>query len=210
MKIQFNQFAPNPSLRGTTKHVDNFSGKKLIEEGIAVEVPLPCRGSAEWLAARKQQSETLNPTPVAVVKWNISKGEINGRYFISGRCSVGNCTTFNFDNDPDSLSFPGTRNHMALEHLTFLHSCGCGNPERVPSAICERYRKLWKPVTVIAKDEAIFHRACQPHPSDGKLVDRSTFAGPRVGQRPVAGNDNLADFFPTPLIIPEPLKLPGK
>jgi hypothetical protein len=203
MKIQYTQFCLNPALRGTTTNLPAHRAIALIDAGAAVEVPLPPRGSAGWLAARNEQAAILNPPADANVKWTVSKGEINGRYFISGRCSSGNCTTFNFDSPPDSLTFPGTRQHMELEHLEFHHSCGAFATEKVPAAICAQYRKLWEPSKTLPKDVAIFHRACQPHPTDGKRVELTTFAGPHPGQRPVEGieKEQSGMFLPTPDLV---------
>lgn len=39
MKIQFTQFAPDPSLRGTTKTLPAHRAQPLIDSGVAVQVP---------------------------------------------------------------------------------------------------------------------------------------------------------------------------
>jgi hypothetical protein len=54
MKIQYTQFALNPSLRGTTAHLPQHRAQALIDSGAAVEVPMPARGTPGWHAAMQE------------------------------------------------------------------------------------------------------------------------------------------------------------
>jgi hypothetical protein len=55
MKIKFTDAAA-PAKRGTTEHVSHSLAAALIAGGFAEQVPLPRRGSAEWLAERLEQA----------------------------------------------------------------------------------------------------------------------------------------------------------
>jgi len=191
MKIQYTQFCLNPALRGTTAHLPQHRAVALIDSGAAIEVPLPQRGSPEWLQAMKERSAAANPQVDATVSWTVSKQSISERFCISAKCSAPNCTTFAFDNDPDVLCFPGTDKHMSLEHLSFVHSCGCGYPEKIPVAICEQYRKLdatYKPTRVSA-DVSSYYSQCTPGKDFGQKVDLSKIVGPTTGPL-VAGSES--------------------
>jgi hypothetical protein len=56
MKITYTEFAADPALRGTTTNLPAHIAQVLIAQGVAKSCPMPPRGSAGWLAARKEQS----------------------------------------------------------------------------------------------------------------------------------------------------------
>jgi len=199
MKIKYTQFALNPALRGTTAHLPLHRALALIDSGAAIEVPMAPRGTAQWLQDMKERSAAANPPVYATVTWAVAQGAVNGRIYISAKCSQP-CTTFAFDGHPDSLVFPDTRQYMSLEHLVFTHSCGCGvhGPETIPAAICEQYRKLYKPRRVYGHDEALAAKLAAPQKSE--LLDRSKFAGPAAGEPLLEGceKEHLLNYLPNP------------
>lgn len=138
--------------QGTTEHINNQAGAVLIAAGMAVEVPMAARGSANWLHDMKEREEAARPTPVIAptVTWNMTRGSLNQRYAITARCARANCSSLRFDGVPDLTK--------ALEHLTFTHSCGGGAPEMAPQAICDQYRKVFNLPTAGA-DEAAYYRS---------------------------------------------------
>jgi hypothetical protein len=76
MKIRYTEFCLNPALRNTTTHLPQHRAIALIDSGAAVEVPLPQRGTAEWLQERneleaervKNLPQTSSPVPVWTVR----------------------------------------------------------------------------------------------------------------------------------------------
>jgi hypothetical protein len=179
MKIRF--INPNGIKFGKEEHVENTIGKTLITLGEAEVVPY--KDFRERL--RSETPQAFEPV-AATVQWAVSLGITNGRYFISGKCSRPNCGTLQFDGKPDA----------SLASITFIHSCGCSKPEKVPTAVVEQYKKLHRPVGKYTVDEALALHLAAPQPS--KPVDLSTCTGPRNGASLVESKDNLADFLPTP------------
>jgi hypothetical protein len=180
---------------GEKKHVRTSVGDNYVDRKEAVLVPFPERGSADWLSARKNLSAILNPSAEATVQWSVAKGEINGRFYIAAKCSQPNCSSYTFDGSPS-----------ASEGLEFLHSCGCVQvPEKVPAAIVAQYRKLWKPLTQMGKDEANAAFLARPQKSEpvdltGKMANGLPLTGPRPGQPLVEGAEksHLKMFLPNP------------
>ncbi len=58
MKIQYTEFVADPSLRNTITNLPAHVAQVLIAQGSAKAVPMPARGSKEWLAARNEQAAT--------------------------------------------------------------------------------------------------------------------------------------------------------
>ena len=83
---------------------------------------------------RSETPQAFEPV-AATVQWAVSLGITNGRYFISGKCSRPNCGTLQFDGKPDA----------SLASITFIHSCGCSKPEKVPTAVVEQYKNSIAP-----------------------------------------------------------------
>ncbi|HWY20026.1 MAG TPA: hypothetical protein VNX26_02335 [Candidatus Acidoferrum sp.] len=61
MKITYTQFVPDPALRGTTTNLPAHIAQVLIASGQASAVPMPVRGTKEWLKARLEQSAQAGP-----------------------------------------------------------------------------------------------------------------------------------------------------
>jgi hypothetical protein len=90
MKIRYTEFALNPSLRNTFAHLPAHRAQALIDSGAAVEVPMPSRGSAGWLAAMAEQEQLrigsipadsrdiFHATPI----WQVSYLKLNNKYVV--------------------------------------------------------------------------------------------------------------------------------
>jgi hypothetical protein len=186
MKVRFIPPSPNafkqhrPNLPVGVDHIDNVTGKTLIKAGLAEEIPLAPRGSASWLAERKEIELAAQTAPApAVVQWSVTRSVRAQCFAITAKCSRENCASFYFDGDPHALtSAPTTPNvlgrggrsaapffasipgrYMAIEHLQFVHSCGGGAPENVPEAIAEQYRKQYRPAAVTPDLAEYYHNA---------------------------------------------------
>jgi hypothetical protein len=186
-KMKIIYVAPSPRA-GQIDHLQPHRAQALIDSGFAQAVPY--KNYIERLQEEESvRQHSLNPNPVyAQVTFAVCQGAISGRYYISGRCSAAQCSSFIFDGAPSS----------SLEKLTFTHSCGCGHPETVPAAIVAQYRKLYKPVTKYGNDEALALTLGAPQPS--KPVDLSTIIGPAQGQALVEGceKEGLLNYLPNP------------
>lgn len=182
MKIRFTN--PNSTKYGREEHVENTIGKTLIALGEAEVVPY--KDFRERL--RSENPTAFAPVAAATVQWSVSQGMVNGRYYVSAKCSQPQCTTLAYDAPPSA----------ALEAITFLHSCGCtSGPEKVPASVVAQYRKLFKPATTLGRDEAAYFKDARPQPS--LPVDPKTYLFPIVGT-PREGNEKegLLNYAPNP------------
>jgi hypothetical protein len=186
---------------GQTSHVPNSQEYQVMASAGLIEiVPMAARGSAEWLRDMKERSEALNPPVQPKVTWSVGKGDRNGRYFISAKCSNPQCSEFFYDGAPNSA-----------DKLTFVHSCSGTAPERIPVEVSDQYRKLFKLPALGAElpaDEAAFHYAARPQPS--RPVDlyapqkneQGDIVGPPIlGGHPVDpkhSNYGIGNFQPSP------------
>jgi hypothetical protein len=206
MKIKF--LPPSPKA-GTIEHIENQTGRTLIAAGLAEAIPY--KDFRERL--RDETPQAFAPV-TATVTWTITQGSRSGAFGITAKCSNSNCSTFCFDQHPDTM-----RGKLyALEHLEFVHSCGGSVPETVPKEICERYRKLFKVPKDLGRDMGQYYRLAAPQPSlpvdlykpqikNGVVVALPIVHPPQGGQYfPGSEADESANFLPTPLLVPNPLK----
>jgi hypothetical protein len=198
MKIQYNDYAPNPSLRNTTKEIKRYLGEQLIAQGIAVEIPYAS-------AQERLRSETpwAFESVTATVQWSVTLGAVNNRYAISAKCSRPNCQTFSYDGSPAGVRERVGIDHnmtmperlVPLEDQTFNHSCGCQHSERIPAAVVAQYRSVFKPATQLGKDEAIAATLGRPQPS--RPVDLSKITGRTTGpERAGSEQTDKMQFLP--------------
>src|SRR5580704_9175338 len=156
---------------GTTEHINNQTGAVLIAAGLAIEVPMAPRGSAQWLTDMKERTAAYaEPQPAAQVTWLVAKGALTERYGITARCSRANCSSFFFDGHPDAWR----DGHYLLEHLEFVHSCGAAAPVQVPESICKEYRRVkstLENIPTVSADVANYHHLCHKSKGDGERVD---------------------------------------
>jgi len=183
MKIRFTN--PNSTKYGREEHVENTIGKTLIALGEAEVVPY--KDFRERL--RSENPTAFAPVAAATVQWVVAKSAISERFFISGKCSQQQCSTVAYDAPPSSV----------IDSITFIHSCGCGQPEKIPAAVAAQYRKLFKPAATLSKDEAAYFNCARPDKTDGKHVDESTYRYPIYGM-PREGNEKegLLNYAPNP------------
>ncbi len=180
MKVQF---VSGPKT-GIIEHLQPSIAHVLIASGMAIEIKY---------TDFRERLRSENPTaftPLAVqvtVQWSVAKSAISERFFISGKCSQPQCSTLAYDAPPTA----------DLESITFLHSCGCiTGPEKIPATVAAQYRKLFKPVTTLGRDEAAYFKAAQPQKS--LPVDPKTYLYPIVGT-PREGNESeaLKNYLPS-------------
>jgi hypothetical protein len=151
MKIKF---VSGPKA-GTIEHLQPSIANVLIASGLAEHIPY--KNYAERLS---EESAALQAAPSPTVQWSCALGNINGKHFISARCSRPNCSTLVYDALP-----------TALESITFCHSCGGGAPEKIPAAVCEQYRSVYrKPVNVGSDEAKCFEAARALNASDTKII----------------------------------------
>jgi hypothetical protein len=163
---------------GQTTHVPNSQEYQVMASAGLIEiVPMAARGTAEWLRDMKERSEAFNPPVTVTVAWSVAKGDRNGRYFIAGKCSNPQCSELFYDGAP-----------AAADKLTFIHSCSGTAPEKVPVAAVEKYRKLHFVPSTLGADEASYHFAARPQPS--QVVDLSHLKGPQNGLTADPRHDN--------------------
>jgi hypothetical protein len=175
---------------GQTEHVPNSQEYQVMASAGLIEiVPMAARGSAEWLRDMKERSAALNPQVQSTVTWSVGKGDRNGRYFISAKCSAPQCSG-------EGFFFDGAPN--AADKLTFIHSCSGTAPEKVPAAVVEKYRKLHFVPSTLGADEASYHFAARPQPS--QVVDLSHLKGPLPGIAADPRHDNygISNYAPNP------------
>lgn len=88
MKIEYTQFAPDPTLRGKTTHLPAHIASVLIAQGVAIEIKLPRYGQPGWAEARVALSrETQGPPNAGDVcvefhkdpLWSVVAAPISGR-----------------------------------------------------------------------------------------------------------------------------------
>jgi len=183
MKIRYSDFHPDPSLRGTINDkLPRHRALAAIDSGLATEIPYAS-------AQERLRSETpwAFESVDATVRWSVAQGMVNGRYYISAKCSRPQCSTLTYDAPPSA----------AIESITFLHSCGCAHAEKVPAQIAEQYRKQFKPATTLGKDEARYYHDARPQVS--KPVDPSTWQYPLTGPlREGNEKEGLLNYAPNP------------
>jgi hypothetical protein len=168
----FNESHPDFGVR----HIENGAGRMLIETWQAVEIPLPPRGSAGWLAARKAQSAPA-ATDRARVTWKVGKASISERVFISAKCSRENCSSFFFDGDENEIRVHG--HLVGLEGYSFIHQHDDGvyGPETIPAEILAQYRAAKKTERPqITDSEAAYYKTSRPDPTDGKPFSAAQLA----------------------------------
>lgn len=62
MFIKYTEFVLDPSLRGTSRDIDNVTGRALIAQGAAIENREPRRGSPGWCEWKMEESRRLAGT----------------------------------------------------------------------------------------------------------------------------------------------------
>lgn len=198
MKIRYSEFHPDPSLRGTINDsLPRHRALAAIDSGLAVEIP--------YASAQERLAATMPKPSAATVQWVVAQGAIRGAYYISAKCSQPNCSTFSFDGVPSGFVVRqgttdwnvGVKRNLALEDITFIHSCGCGQPEKVPAQIAAQYRQLWKSPTSLSRDEASYFHDARPQKSEP--VDPKTWQYPLTAPlREGNESGSLANFLPNP------------
>jgi hypothetical protein len=167
---------------GTIEHLQPSIANTLIAAGLAEHIPY--KNYVERLAEEGRASQTAQDP--AIVSWGISLGNRNGKDFISARCSRPNCSTLVYDGLP-----------TALESITFCHSCGGGAPEKIPAAVCEQYRSVYrKPVNVGSDEAKCFEAVRALTASDPKIQP----FGPKEGVPvdPSRKNYGIDNYKPSP------------
>jgi hypothetical protein len=167
---------------GTIEHVKPQVAETLIAAGLAELIPY--KNYVERLQEEEAVRQSSLPQVTAKVTWSVGKGDRNGRYFISASCSNPQCGSAHF--------FDGAP--AAADKLTFIHSCSGTAPEKVPAAVVEKYRKLHFTPATLGADEASYHFAARPQPS--QRVDLSHLKGPRdsVAADPRHNNYGIGNY----------------
>jgi hypothetical protein len=203
---------------GQLLDVENSVGADFIQHKVAEHTKF--KSSAERLAAREAERARLNPVPPATVVWAVKKGMLTERWAITASCSRPNCSAFYFDSDPGQITeqqgvdegFFGqkvSRKNGSIENQNFIHSCSGTAPEKVPTNICDQYRKLFKQPALVGTDMVNYYANCQPSKGDGEPVDLyapQTINGVVVGPpilnehpvHPKHNNYGHENFQPTP------------
>ena len=149
MKVKFTS---GPK-QGTIEHLQPSIANTLVAAGLAEIIPF--KNYVERLQEEEAVRQSSLPQVTSNVTWAVGKGERNGRYFISAQCSNSQCgSAFFFDGAP-----------AAADKLIFTHSCSGTAPEKVPASIAEKYRKLHFVPATLGADEASYHFAARPQPS---------------------------------------------
>jgi hypothetical protein len=181
MKIRYSEFHPDPSLRNVINDtLPRHRALAAIDSGLATEIPYAS-------AQERLRSETpwAFESVTATVQWSNCRSAARGLHYIAAKCSRPNCTQLQYDGAPSA----------ALESLTFNHSCGCQNSERIPAAVAAQYRSAFKPATQLGKDEAIAATLGRPQPS--RPVDLTKCTGPTTGpERPGDEKSGLLNYLP--------------
>ena len=144
MKIRF---VSGPK-SGIVEHLQPSIANVLIASGMAEHIPF--KNYAERLSEESAQANK-NLLPPVVVTWVNAFGNLNGRHYISAKCSRATCGTLVYDGRPS-----------ALESITFIHSAGCGQPEKIPAAVCEKYRSAYRAPATLGRDEVAHAIAASP------------------------------------------------
>ena len=144
---------------GTRHHVATSVAERYIQHKVADRYKY--KSVAERLSSEEAERQRSLPQIPVTVQWACVKGMLSERYYISAKCSRANCTALAYDAPPSA----------ALEAITFLHSCGGYAPEQIPAAICDQYRKLFKPAALVGADLVNYYKNCQPSKGDGRPVD---------------------------------------
>jgi hypothetical protein len=156
------------------------SARALSDAGLAEEV--------KYNSYQQRLRLISNGQPVlapAVVSWGTSTGVFNSRVYISAKCSRPNCSTLIYDARPDS----------SLEKLEFIHSAGCGSPEKIPQSVCEQYRKVWRAANTLTRDELSFASECYGGPTRADIDAESAVAKMKERYEDVASRDPFAKSY---------------
>jgi len=135
-----------PDLPPGVEDLDPKVAVALIGGGFAEEIKY--KNYHERLASLAKMQPAQAP---AVVRWNVGKDEISGRFGVVAKCSRSNCTVYRFNGSPDKCA-----------SLKFLHSCSAVAPEAIPQNVVDDYRKLFKPRTVYTTQEAVVAKLGAP------------------------------------------------
>jgi hypothetical protein len=176
MKVKFTS---GPK-QGTIEHLQPSIANTLIAAGLAELIPF--KNYVERLQEEEAVRQSSLPQAAPTVKWVVKKGMLTERWAITASCSRPNCSAFYFDSDPGQITekqgveegFFGqkvSRKNGSIENQHFIHSCSGTAPEKVPTNICDQYRKLFKQPALVGADEANFYKNCQPSKGDGERVD---------------------------------------
>jgi hypothetical protein len=170
---------------GLIEHVRPQVAETLVAAGLAELIPY--KNYVERLQEEEAVRQSSLPQVAANVTWTVGKGERNGRYFISAQCSSSACgSAFFFDGAP-----------AAADKLIFTHSCSGTPPVKVPQEIVSQYRKLHFVPATLGADEASYHYAARPQPS--QVVSLDHLKGPQNGLTadPRHNNYGISNYAPT-------------
>jgi hypothetical protein len=171
---------------GTIEHLQPSIANTLVAAGLAEIIPF--KNYVERLQEEEAVRQSSLPQVTSKVTWTVGKGERNGRYFISAQCSHPQCgSAFFFDGAP-----------VAADKLIFTHSCSGTAPEKVPASIAEKYRKLHFVPATLGADEASYHFAARPQPSQVVSLDHLKGPQPGVAADPRHNNYGISNMQPNP------------
>jgi hypothetical protein len=155
MKVKFTS---GPK-QGTIEHLQPSIANTLIAAGLAELIPF--KNYVERLQEEEAVRQSSLPQVTSNVTWAVVKGAFSERYHISAKCSRTNCTALAYDAPPS----------LALESITFYHSCGGSAPEKIPAAVAAQYRNLFKPPAEVSLDLVNYYHNCHKSKGDGERVD---------------------------------------
>jgi hypothetical protein len=171
---------------GTIEHIKPQVAETLAAAGLAEIIPY--KNYIERLQEEEVVRQSSLPQVASTVNWTVGRGERNGRIFISAQCSNPQCgSAFFFDGAP-----------AAADKLTFIHSCSGTPPVRVPAAVVEKYRKLHFVPSTLGADEASYHYAARPQPSQVVSLDHLKGPLPGVAVNPKHSNYGISNYAPDP------------